>query len=131
MKDNLILFYISLNLLILIPSIHSSDFSYLSCPDGYISITHYSCAQDNVFMPQSTCPKNQGCATSYVCQKGDDPKCPALPMCPSEMPLRCPDNTCVEDIKDCNNYVECPSFLPVRCPNNDCNFFLIYFILFI
>lgn len=93
----------------------------LSCPANLIKINLYTCAKSEEFKVDSVCQTGQECWEG-TCTK-DTSTCPTAMFCAehiTDYSIRCPDNSCVADVKDCPDYFECPSFLPIRCPNGDC-----------
>lgn len=117
--------YVSFLLYAIMPRVKSYDYTLLTCPSGYVTLTQYSCGLDNVFMPQSECPPKHGCDTSWVCMLDvpeTEARCPNLIKCPDDRPIRCPDGLCAERPEECNNYVSCPPSLPGK--------FIIILILF-
>lgn len=119
--------YVSFLLYAMMPRVKSFDYTLLTCPSGYVTLTQYSCGLDNVFMPQSECPTGKGCDTSWVCALDvaeDEVKCPSLITCPDDRPIRCPDGLCAETPDGCNNYVSCPPSLPGKFI-----LFLFYFLI--
>ena len=93
--------------------------SDLTCPKDYFKINLYTCSQSEDFRVPSKCLTDQECWDG-TCQIDTRNKCPTMPSCPSENNIRCPDNSCVKEVKECPNVFSCPSFIPIRCPNGDC-----------
>ena len=104
----------------------------MSCPRNYRNLNQYSCAlDDNVFPTESQCKLgfecwDNTCINETLINETSEYKnyrlsqCPSMTSCPDESPIRCFDNSCVDNLNDCPKYIECPLFLPVRCPNGDC-----------
>ena len=95
----------------------------MSCPDPLLRINLYTCAYDRSFATISKCKTGLECWHGECVNNEDEKitKCPSHISCPTkDNTIKCPDNTCVENIKDCPKYVECPSFNPIRCGNGDC-----------
>ena len=97
--------------------------SPMSCPEELQKINAYSCAYGNEFAPISKCKTGLECWNGDCVQKSEDllKFCPSSISCPPEtFTIKCPDNSCVNNTRECPNYVECPKFLPIRCGNGDC-----------
>ena len=95
----------------------------MSCPEPLIRISLYDCAIDSSLITFSNCKSGFQCWDGECVDSIDEivTSCPTHISCPStKNTVKCPDNTCVNKVEDCPNYVECPSSNPIRCGNGDC-----------
>ena len=95
----------------------------ISCPEGLMKVNLYTCGYEQVFAPPSQCKLGRECWNGECVDSPDQIStvCPTHFSCPSTKYIyKCPDNSCVEDPKDCPDYNECPPFNPIRCGNGDC-----------
>ena len=94
----------------------------MNCPDDLVLTNKYTCSLDQSFTPNSKCKTNQECWNGECVSNERDllTLCPSQISCPPNLPVKCPDNSCVKNKEECPQYQDCPKFLPIRCPNGDC-----------
>lgn len=98
----------------------------MTCPIGYQKCYNGLCKKIgecyNITTQSSSSTCNDEskvlCNFDFTC-RNDISSCPTGIICPADMPVKCWDNSCKENIKQCPKYQSCPENMK-ECPDGSC-----------